>query len=38
MQFDVTFFGYGAGLVMAGWIAGQVIGFAGRLIKGSGVV
>lgn len=25
MNFDVSWFGYGAGLVMAGWFAGMVV-------------
>lgn len=25
MNFDVTWFGYGAGLVMVGWFAGMVV-------------
>lgn len=24
MTFDITFFGYGGGLVMAGWICGMI--------------
>jgi hypothetical protein len=30
MTFEVTFFGYGAGLVMAGWFAGMVVGYMFR--------
>lgn len=27
MTFDQTFFGWGLGLVISGWIAGMVVGF-----------
>lgn len=33
MTIDTTFFGYGAGLVMAGWILGQVFALAVSVLK-----
>lgn len=34
MTFDPVPFGYGLGLVMCGWIAGQLVGAAIRTIRG----
>jgi hypothetical protein len=31
-MFDVTYFGYGAGLVMAGWAVGMAVNFIFRAI------
>lgn len=32
MTFDLSAFGYGVGLVVCGWIAGQLVGAAIRLV------
>ncbi len=33
MYLDVTFFSYGVGLVIAGYVAGMVVGFAYSLLQ-----
>jgi len=33
MYFDPSFFGYGLGLVMVGWIAGMVMSFVFKLFR-----
>lgn len=33
MTFYVTYFGYGLGLVVVGWLSGVVVGFAISLIE-----
>jgi len=33
MEFDTTHFGYGAGLVMVGWICGMVVGLVISTLK-----
>lgn len=33
MTFDITNFGYGAGLVMVGWISGVVVSFAFTILR-----
>lgn len=34
MNFDVSWFGYGAGLVMVGWFAGMVVGHLFSTLSG----
>ena len=34
MMIDVTYFGYGVGLVMVGWLAGAVVGLVKRALTG----
>lgn len=34
MNFDVTWFGYGAGLVMVGWFAGMVVSVLFTALRG----
>lgn len=34
MTFDFTSFGWGLGLVICGWVAGMVVGFVFKIIRG----
>lgn len=33
MILDITFYGYGVGLVMVGWIAGLAVGVVFRIVR-----
>lgn len=33
MTFDITFFGYGSGLVLLGWLTGLAVGFIFSLFR-----
>ena len=34
MIIDITYFGYGVGLVMVGWLVGAVVGLIKRVLTG----